>query len=404
MKTVAKRTKIAIIWANPYNRNLGVAALAYSALSMFHDIAKESKLDVEITFVGSSYSDVDSILIGSNSISFNNIIGLDYLNWKSWVKILLNPSKYKIFKLLKFDYIFDLGEGDSFSDLYGDRRYYRIYNSKRMFSFLGKKQVLLPQTIGPFHNTEKEKASQSVMRKLHKVISRDSQSYNYTASFLEPEKIVEMIDLAFYMPFSKVKFNHEKVHIGINISGLLWNGGYTRDNQFNMKADYKKLIHMILAFFGSQPEVQVHLIPHVIPDNNPVEDDWAVSMLLKEEFPQVIVAPKFVSPVQAKGYISGMDFFTGARMHACIAAFSVGVPVIPLAYSRKFNGLFADTLDYNVLGDCVNNSEEVIMDQIENAYIGRARLANEIKDRNDRIVGPRLKVLKTLLNNIINNK
>ena len=32
-------------------------------------------------------------------------------------------------------------------------------------------------------------------------------------------------------------------------------------------------------------------------------------------------------------------------MHACIAAFSSGVPVVPVAYSRKFNGLFG-TLNY----------------------------------------------------------
>jgi polysaccharide pyruvyl transferase WcaK-like protein len=32
-------------------------------------------------------------------------------------------------------------------------------------------------------------------------------------------------------------------------------------------------------------------------------------------------------------------------MHSTIGAFSAGVPVIPVAYSRKFNGLF-NTLEY----------------------------------------------------------
>ena len=40
-----------------------------------------------------------------------------------------------------------------------------------------------------------------------------------------------------------------------------------------------------------------------------------------------------------------MTLFTGARMHATIGAISSGVPVIPVAYSRKFNGLY-DTLQY----------------------------------------------------------
>jgi polysaccharide pyruvyl transferase WcaK-like protein len=45
--------------------------------------------------------------------------------------------------------------------------------------------------------------------------------------------------------------------------------------------------------------------------------------------------------MEAKSYISGMDLFIGARMHATIAAISSGVPVIPFSYSRKFEGLFS---------------------------------------------------------------
>ena len=35
-----------------------------------------------------------------------------------------------------------------------------------------------------------------------------------------------------------------------------------------------------------------------------------------------------------------MDIFIGSRMHATIAAISSGVVTIPIAYSRKFKGLF----------------------------------------------------------------
>ena len=32
---------------------------------------------------------------------------------------------------------------------------------------------------------------------------------------------------------------NEKFKIGINISGLLWSGGYTMNNQFDLSVDYK---------------------------------------------------------------------------------------------------------------------------------------------------------------------
>jgi len=52
-----------------------------------------------------------------------------------------------------------------------------------------------------------------------------------------------------------------------------------------------------------------------------------------------------------------MDLFIGARMHSTIAAFSSGVPVIPIAYSRKFNGLY-DTLQYPYYIDAKSNITE----------------------------------------------
>src|SRR3546814_13677012 len=51
---------------------------------------------------------------------------------------------------------------------------------------------------------------------------------------------------------------------------------------------------------------------------------------------------------EAKSYISSLDYLVAGRMHACIAAFSSGTPVMPVAYSRKFSGLFG-TLGYDFL-------------------------------------------------------
>ena len=56
-------------------------------------------------------------------------------------------------------------------------------------------------------------------------------------------------------------------------------------------------------------------------------------------------------------------------MHATIAALSTGVPVIPIAYSRKFKGLF-NNLDYPVCVDLqILNTEqafEKIKEYLEN--------------------------------------
>ena len=62
------------------------------------------------------------------------------------------------------------------------------------------------------------------------------------------------------------------------------------------------------------PNTQVHLIAHVIENNNGVDDDYSVCKLVHEKYPKTILAPKFESASEAKSYISTMNLFSGARM------------------------------------------------------------------------------------------
>lgn len=398
-----KKVSIGILWADPYNKNLGVGALALSSLSLINDVIKAKGLQAEYSFVCLSKYKQDQIELRGDVVNFSSFPALDYLKPKSILQLILLATRFQTKKILGFDYVFDISSGDSFSDIYGKERFFRMLNTKRFFSFLGKKQILLPQTIGPFKDFEYEKRAFSVMKTMEMVLSRDRQSFDYSSKFLDKHKIAETIDVAFYLPFKKGTFNNGKVNVGVNVSGLLWNGGYTRKNQFEMQTDYRKLILNTLSHFCSLDNVQVHLIPHVVPQNNPVEDDYAVSLeIQKNHFSNVIVAPRFESSIAAKGYMSGLDFFTGARMHACIGAFSAGVPTFLMAYSRKFNGLFTDTLQYSALGDCVNENEEDVFSKLKSAFDNRQDLAIQIENAQKNIIQPRISELKNLLSKIIN--
>lgn len=394
---MGKKICIGIIWANPYSENLGVGALAYSALALLNDVCNEHHINAELTLIGSTGKYKDKIRWNNDEIQFYNVPGNDFLELKSLVKLSILPNKYKTRRLLGCDLIFDLAEGDSFTDIYGDKRFFRILNSKRFFNLIGTRQVLLPQTIGPFVSKVNEDKAFRIMGKLEKIISRDKKSFEYTAKFLPHEKTMESIDVAFYLPFKKVVFAPNYVHVGINISGLLWNGGYTKNNQFSLKSDYRKLIENIIAYFSEQENVMIHLVSHVISETIPIEDDYAIAAQFHQTYPKTIVAPKFKTPVEAKSYIGGLDFFTGARMHACIAAFSTGVPVIPMAYSRKFNGLFCETLGYKWIADCVNEDEQANMGHIKEAFVQREALSAEICVAHTKIIAPRLNQLKETL-------
>jgi polysaccharide pyruvyl transferase WcaK-like protein len=160
-------------------------------------------------------------------------------------------------------------------------------------------------------------------------------------------RTLQSVDVAFALPFERRNRSATTpIEVGVNVSGLLFNGGYTGANEFGMQVDYAEYTRRLIAALLARPDTSVHLVCHVNTDIVPKDDDRRVADRLAAEFPGVVRAPDFVSPSEAKSYISGLDFLVAGRMHACIAAFSSGVPVVPVAYSRKFTGLFEGVLKY----------------------------------------------------------
>src|SRR5262249_27270391 len=162
--------------------------------------------------------------------------------------------------------------------------------------------------------------------------------------------LVQSVDVAFALPFERRRKKSSKaIEVGVNVSGLLFNGGYTGGNEFGMQVDYADYSRRLIGELLGRPGASGHLGCPVHSSALAQDDGRRVADRLAREFPGVVRAPTFVSPSEAKTYISGLDFLVGARMHACIAAFSSGTPVVPVSYSRKFAGLFEGVLGYEHL-------------------------------------------------------
>ena len=364
--------------------NKGCAALCYSVLYLIDDILSQKGIDYQLYLTDSKEKEgKHSVNISGRTIQYESI---GYPLQNSWINTIKHIKKnlrlYKIFK--QADYIMDIGQGDSFADIYGAKRFDKIDRIHRTARFLSKPYILLPQTIGPFTNPAiRQKAIKSIVGATL-VMTRDGQSFDYVKELAgDNSHVKEFIDVAFFLPYTKMDFDKDFVHVGLNISGLLWNGGYTRDNQFGLKADYQEAIRKMLAWFLSRENVKVHLISHVATGERNVENDYEVAFDLWKTMhhDRLVLAPLFFSPIDAKSYIAGMDFFMGARMHATIAAFSAGIPVVPMAYSRKFNGLFVDTLSYPHIIDLKEDDESTILTMVKEAFSHREDLQREIADR-----------------------
>lgn len=323
------------------SENKGCSALAYAFTDLLLRAAKHVGVNIIINEI-SNIKEKD-LIINNEALHSINTIEYHFSDLKSR-SLVVNALK-------KCDLIFDFSEGDSFTDIYGEKRL--ISNSwlKIKSINLRKKLILGPQTYGPFKKFYNRILASYILKKAYKIYSRDNLSTQFVEK-ISSLSIPTLIDVAFALPYNRYEDNEitEVIKVGINVSGLLWIGGYTNNNQFGLYVDYQEYITSLVNELQKSSLYEIHLIPHVISNSSKSEDDYSACLKVKNLFPNVIIAPRFSLPMEAKNYISKMDIFSGARMHATIAAFSSGVPVIPFSYSRKFEGLY-DTLKYPY---CIN--------------------------------------------------
>lgn len=396
------KKKIILANAAINSGNKGCTALSYTALYFIDKVMSDRGVDYDLYLTDSGHrvQGKYSITIGGKQIKYETIVfplrkGIKIIkDFAFFPKTLNNLCFYK-----NADYILDIGQGDSFSDIYGHDRFENIDRIHKLARLIKKPYCLLPQTIGPFTNHIIEEKAIKSIAKANVVMARDKISYNYVLNNVHEQKNTdEYIDLAFYLPFERVNFDKRYTHVGLNVNALLWNGGYTGNNELGLKDNYQQVIHKIIEFFLSVDNVKIHLIPHVVNQERVLENDYSVSFDLVNEYnnPNLEMSPFFFSPIEAKSYISGMDFFMGARMHSTIAAFSSGVPVVPMAYSRKFNGLFGDTLSYEYYVDLKTDDCKTILEKIRKCFNNMGKLENTIISQKSLIKGREEKIIETL--------
>ncbi|MDZ4375392.1 MAG: polysaccharide pyruvyl transferase family protein [Phenylobacterium sp.] len=326
---------IGLLWHSPGAGNLGVGALTVGNIASARLAAEKVGLTPRFTV-----------------LSFPSELGQDYVRgddidvFEINTKTMLSPSGFWS-RVAKLDCVLDIGAGDSFADIYGLKRFMFLWLSKELTMLRGVPLVLSPQTIGPFKREPSRSLAAHAMSRAYAVVARDPESLRVIQEVSPRARAIQSVDVAFRLPFDRPPPRAtDKLDVGVNVSGLLVNGGYGGANDYGLEIDYAALMRRFIGDLLKRGDVRVHLITHVISPGIPADDDCRVADIFKAEFPEATRAPDFDSPSAAKAYIAGLDFLVAGRMHACIAAYSAGVPVIPVAYSRKFSGLFGGVLKY----------------------------------------------------------
>jgi polysaccharide pyruvyl transferase WcaK-like protein len=277
-------------------------------------------------------------------------------------------------QLLSADLVCSIAGGDSFSDIYGMEQFLYFALPQVLALLLGKPLILLPQTYGPFKSGFARALARLILRHAALIYSRDQAGLATVASLAGRESRFSH-DMAFALAPLPPDTNTcnfiaglaaGRPLVGVNVSGLLYIGGYTRDNMFGCKAGYPDTIRAVIRMLIEECNAEVVLTPHVIGGH--FQSDCLASEAVLKDLPEscrarIHTIGKNLDQHEVKFLIGKCDFFIGSRMHACIAALSQSVPSIGLAYSDKFSGVLGSIGVNSLVVDLrVRDLEETLTD------------------------------------------
>jgi len=134
------------------------------------------------------------------------------------------------------DVVMDVSGGDSFTDLYGPKRFGAMTLQKLMALDNGKPLILLPQTLGPFREEANRALAADILRRSAAVFVRDAVAFGVLKDMLgdgfDPARHRKGPDMAVLLPQSEPAELPEIVTrwlserddhpvAGLNVSGLL---------------------------------------------------------------------------------------------------------------------------------------------------------------------------------------
>ncbi|MEX0304672.1 MAG: polysaccharide pyruvyl transferase family protein [Leisingera sp.] len=259
--------------------------------------------------------------------------------------------------------VLDISGGDSFTDIYGPKRFRAMILTKRMALDAGAPLILLPQKLGPFRNPAFKAEAVSILRDAAAVWVRDALSFKFLHSVLgsgfDPERHRLGVDVAVALPQARPIGLHPKTArwlgagrgfplAGLNVSGLLCNDRETARHRFGLKEFHTDQADALAQrLLKAHPDLRLLLISHVHRPGGDAESDLAAARALKSRLgplgeDRVLVLEEPLNAMELKWVLSRLDWFAGARMHATIGAFSSGVPTLGLGYTDKAQGVFAE--------------------------------------------------------------
>lgn len=359
--------KALILWGEHASANLGVRALGAGTEAILR------RIDPSVEVQRQSYGPGDApVRIGSHRSQLRRLVR-DTDGLTDWVR--------------QFDLVLDTRAGDSFADIYGLPRLWTMNLMTEIVGRAGVPLIYTPQTIGPFETRRGRILGRRALRRGTTVMARDRRSAEVAAGLGRPVDLLAT-DVVFALDQTVALKTQDVL---LNVSGLLW-----QPNPHVDHLGYRRLVSQLfqrIVQAGRRVTLLAHVIDSPVPDNDvPACREFADQVAgAGYDCPEILV-PESLDDVRAK--IATAELVIGSRMHACLNALSLGVPAIPLAYSRKFAPLL-DAIGGPASIDLKQHSDSAVDRVLETMDDAKAvDRAGSVRDRAQELLAPVPKMLE----------
>ncbi len=293
------------------------------------------------------------------------------------------------------DYVGDVRGGDSFSDIYGMQRFLIGFCTAWSVLLIKRTMVQFPQTYGPYKSRLSSILAKFLLKR-SSVYARDEKSLAVARSLMpEGQKITLSPDVAFSLEVVRPEAITVEPPldgpvkpgiVGLNVNGLMFNGGYDGKNMFGLKLDYPAFLRKLVPAILKEHTGELWLVPHTYAPAGDRESDPDASQKLyaelsPEDKARVRIVTGNYDQHEIKGVIGLCEFFVGSRMHACIGALSQGIPCVGVAYSMKFGGVFDSVGMGGWVIDARDHTEDEAVTRIVELFRERGKVSEDLGKR-----------------------
>lgn len=308
------------------------------------------------------------------------------------VKVLLNDKLLQ--EYAGADLIIDLS-GDSISDNYHWLQSIQACSFLLPAIFLEKAVVIYPQSIGPFRTKLAEFVARFTFNRVKFIIAREE----ITKAYLEKVGINKVPvylapDISFLLapaPDEVVKEillkenigKNDRPLIGMSVSQEIAGFAKSTESYKERYNRYVKLMAQVVDYLVNSLNAKVILVPEVIGPTKASDDRVIGALVLDkvEHKDRALSITNEYGPEELRGLIGQCALFIGARMHANIAALSMHVPTIAIAYSYKFHGIMKMLGQEDFICDFTSLSFDELTRKIDEAWKNRTKIKKDLERR-----------------------